>query len=224
MPQLVSESDWFGRVDAAVAGGRSRATKLEAVAGFIRSCRLCGLWQGRRHAVPGEGDAAAALMIVSEGPGASEDAAGRPFAGRAGGQLELMLSGAGIDRQQVFITNVVKCRAAERGEEGRRRNRAPRAAEVRACHPYLTRQVALVRPRVILCLGSHAGKGLLGPGFTIGKQRGRWFEGPYEAVIIATYHPSFVKRGGGPSVSGARLAGQVRRDLEQVGRRLAAQT
>lgn len=212
---------WFGRLDASVAAARLRQAKLEVVAGRIRVCRLCGLWRNRQNAVPGEGGAGALLMIIGEGPGASEDAAGRPFAGLAGGRLDELLASAGIDRSRAFITNIVKCRAAVMEADGRLRNRAPRAGEVRACHAYLERQIALVRPRVILCLGAQAGKGLLGSRFSISAGRGRWFAGPGGTAVIATYHPSFIQRGGNRSVSGDRLAGQVHSDLAQISRRLA---
>lgn len=214
------ERELFAPVDADIAAAGSRAAKLAALARHVRVCELCPLSRSRRHAVPGEGSALARLMIVGEGPGASEDDTGRPFAGRSGAQLDRMLAEAGILRRSTFITNIVKCRAADEAG-GRWHNRSPWAAEVKACRPYLARQIAILRPRVILCLGAQAGRSIIGPGFGIGSGRGRWFAGPSQSDVIATYHPAYIQRGG-PGVSGKRLERLARADLESVSRRLKA--
>ena len=214
------EPELFAPVDADIAAAGSRAAKLAALAGHVRVCELCPLSRSRRHAVPGEGSSLARLMIVGEGPGASEDDSGRPFAGRSGAQLDRMLAEAGILRHSTFITNVVKCRAADEAN-GRWQNRPPRAGEVRACRPYLARQIAILRPLVILCLGTQAGRGVIGHGFRIGSGRGRWFAGPSQADVIATYHPAYIQRGG-PGAAGKHLEWLARADLKSVSRRLKA--
>ena len=202
MSLLARNLDLFDPIDAAIAGQASREGQLEVVAGYVRECVLCPLCRNRRNAVPGEGDASARLMIVGEGPGENEDAQGRPFVGRAGELLDKILAAAELPRPSVFITNIVKCRAADM-VDGRMQNRAPLAQETTACRPYLVRQVEIIRPRVILCLGSPAGRGVIDAGFNITGQRGQWFEGPFGARIIATFHPAFILRRGGAG-SGAR--------------------
>lgn len=121
------------------------AMDLPALAAEVRSCLRCPLAQGRTQAVPGEGAANALVMLVGEGPGFEEDRQGRPFVGRSGKFLTAMLQRVGIQREEVYITNVVKCRPPE--------NRDPLPEEVAACSAYLTRQVELVNPRIIVTLG-----------------------------------------------------------------------
>ena len=210
----------FDPVDAAVGEQETREGQLEAVAGFIRECVLCPLCRNRRRAVPGEGDAAARLMIVGEGPGENEDAQGRPFVGRAGELLDKILAAAEFPRQSVFITNIVKCRAADLAE-GRMQNRAPLAPEVNACRPYLVRQVEIIQPRVILCLGSPAGKGVIDSGFNITEQRGQWFDGPFGARVIATFHPAFILRRGGAGSGAKDLKRMVWEDMKAIRSELA---
>ncbi len=220
MSLLTRNLDMFDPVDAAVGRQETREGQLSAVAGFIRECVLCPLCRNRRHAVPGEGDARARLMIVGEGPGENEDAQGRPFVGRAGELLDKILEAAEFPRPSVFITNIVKCRAAD-AVDGRMQNRAPLAPEVAACRPYLVRQVEIIQPRVILCLGSPAGKSVIDPGFSITDQRGEWFDGPFGSGIIATFHPAFILRRGGAG-SGARdLKKLVWEDMKAIKRYLA---
>src|SRR5207249_7181685 len=127
------------------------AETLEDLARQIRGCTLCRLHEGRTHAVPGEGPAGAKVLLVGEGPGRHEDEAGRPFVGAAGRVLDAALAKAGIPREDVFITNVVKCRPPE--------NRRPRADEIAACRPYLAAQIRLVHPGVIVTLGDTALRG-----------------------------------------------------------------
>ena len=121
---------------------------LEKIAKEVRSCTLCPLSRTRTVAVPGEGNAHAELMLIGEGPGYNEDKQGRPFVGAAGGFLNQMLASAGLERKDVFITNVVKCRPPQ--------NRDPLPEEIEACSGYLERQVELIRPKVIATLGRHS--------------------------------------------------------------------
>ncbi|MCS7224598.1 MAG: uracil-DNA glycosylase [Armatimonadetes bacterium] len=119
----------------------------------IEKCQLCPLAQGRKKAVPGEGPINAAVMFIGEGPGEQEDRQGKPFVGNAGKFLNELLAIAGLERQEVFITNVVKCRPPD--------NRSPTAEEVAACRGYLEAQIALIQPRMICLLGSVALKAVL---------------------------------------------------------------
>lgn len=127
--------------DAATVKGDS----LEKVASEVRICVKCGLSESRTHAVPGEGPADARIFFIGEGPGRNEDLQGRPFVGASGRYLDSLIKEIGLDRTQVFITNVVKCRPPE--------NRDPLPPELAACRDYLDRQIALVRPSVVVTLG-----------------------------------------------------------------------
>lgn len=153
---------------------------LEKVAAEVVGCPLCKLARTRKNAVPGEGQLAARVMFVGEAPGRSEDEKGRPFVGAAGRILDEMLARAGIPRSQVFITNVVKCRPPG--------NRVPEEDEVAACRPYLDRQVALIRPRIICILGRTAYSSILGGG-SITANRGRVIEKDGQKYFL-TIHPA----------------------------------
>jgi len=143
--------------------------------------------------VYGEGDACAAVMVVGEGPGETEDELGRPFVGRAGALLDKMLLAIGLPRDDVFICNTVKCRPTY--DDGvRLRNRAPAPEEMANCREYLDEQIRIVRPRVLLCLGAPSAKSFLGPKFSISRQRGHWFVGPEGVPLIATFHPAYLLR------------------------------
>jgi len=166
-------------------GGGPSWESLESVADAIAGCRLCPLCEGRTRTVPGEGDPSARLMLVGEGPGESEDLSGRPFVGRAGELLDRILASMDAPRATVFIANVVKCRPPK--------NRAPLPDEREACRPYLRRQIELVRPRVLLALGSTAAEALLGvkkPLVELRNRVHRWDGIP----LIITYHPAALLR------------------------------
>ncbi len=166
-----------------------RLGELEELANKIRSCTLCRLHENRTNAVPGEGSGSSGVMFIGEAPGRSEDKMGRPFVGRAGQLLTELITLAGLRREDVYITNVVKCRPPG--------NRDPLEDEIRACLPYLRRQIQILRPRLIVTLGRHAAK-------TIAMEAGRSFRGmtrergrSYRAVvagvevtIFMTYHPA----------------------------------
>jgi DNA polymerase len=163
----------------------SRLDSLEAVAGVIASCRKCGLCEGRTTTVPGEGNPNARLMCIGEGPGEQEDLSGRPFVGKAGQLLDEILKSIELPRETVYIANIVKCRPPQ--------NRKPLPDEATSCRPYLHRQIALVRPKVILALGTTAAEGLLGSKSSLGDMRGKvhTLDG---IPLIVTYHPAALLR------------------------------
>jgi len=154
---------------------------LEEVAEEVRRCRLCPLWKDRRNVVPGEGNPSAEIMVVGEGPGEEEDLQGRPFVGRAGKLLNEALSNAGLRREDVYITNIVKCRPPG--------NREPTPEESKICvERYLRRQIEAVNPRVVLLLGAVAVKNMLGIG-SVTAVRGKAFtKGGH--VFFCTFHPA----------------------------------
>jgi uracil-DNA glycosylase family 4 len=158
---------------------------IEAVAERIRTTHCCGLCPGRTNAVPGEGDPHARMVLVGEGPGATEDATGRPFVGQAGKLLEGILEAIEVPRDSVYITNIVKCRPPQ--------NRKPLPDEIAACIPYLHRQLELIRPKVILAMGGTAGEALLGVRKGLGELRGKVHT--YNGTpLIVTYHPAALLR------------------------------
>jgi uracil-DNA glycosylase family 4 len=168
-----------------------RETRIAALewrdfAADVDACTACGLYRGRRRSVPGVGDPNAEWLFVGEGPGAEEDAKGEPFVGQAGKLLDSMLAALGLARgANVYIANVVKCRPPG--------NRTPEPAEAAACRPYLDRQVALLRPRIIVALGKSAATTLLDVDATIGSLRGRVHD--YGGVpLVVTYHPAYLLR------------------------------
>jgi DNA polymerase len=158
---------------------------LEAIAEVVRACTRCPLCHGRTHAVPGEGDPDAGLMVIGEGPGEQEDLSGRPFVGRAGELLDKILASVDVPRSAAHIANVVKCRPP--------RNRAPLPDERAACLPYLYQQIALVRPRVLLALGATAAESLLGVKKPLGELRLKVhrFNG---IPLVVSYHPAALLR------------------------------
>ena len=151
----------------------------------ITRCQKCRLCAGRTYPVPGEGNPHARLMFIGEGPGRDEDQTGRPFVGRAGQLLDKMIGAIGLSREEVFIANVVKCRPPQ--------NRAPEADEVAACMPYLRAQVGLIRPQVIVLLGSSALGAILGPEHRITRERGAWIERK-GVFFMPTFHPAALLR------------------------------
>lgn len=163
----------------------SRLESLDAVAEMVRACRKCRLCEGRTNAVPGEGNPAARLMCVGEGPGATEDETGRPFVGAAGQLLDQILAAIDCPRDSVYIANIVKCRPPQ--------NRKPLPDEAAACLPYLHRQIALVRPKVLVALGGTAAEWLLGVRKSLGELRGQVHR--YAGIpLVVTYHPAALLR------------------------------
>jgi uracil-DNA glycosylase family 4 len=158
---------------------------LQAVADMIAGCPRCSLAESRTRTVPGEGNPKAKLMLVGEGPGATEDQTGRPFVGQAGQLLDKILESIGMPRETVFIANIVKCRPPQ--------NRKPLPDEIAACLPYLRRQIELVKPDVIMALGGTAAEGLLGVKKGLGELRNKVHR--YNGIpLIVTYHPAALLR------------------------------
>lgn len=164
--------------------------ELEAEA---KVCQACALATRRTNVVFGEGNRASPLVLIGEGPGEQEDKTGRPFVGRAGQLLDKGLADAGLSRSDVFITNTVKCRAAD-WSTGKPVNRAPLAEEVVACRRWLEPQLELLRPKVILAIGGPSAKNLIKPTFQITKERGLYFPCKYAKTAIATLHPAYILR------------------------------
>lgn len=155
---------------------------LEKIAADVRGCPLCKLARTRKNAVPGEGQISAKIMFIGEAPGRREDEKGKPFVGAAGRILDDLLKKAGIERSQVFITNIVKCRPPN--------NRVPEEDELIACRPYLDRQIALIKPKVICILGRTAYSSILG-GSSITANRGKIVERSGQKYF-STFHPAAV--------------------------------
>jgi DNA polymerase len=168
-----------------------KATELEKIADEVRQCRKCDLGSLRTNAVPGEGNPNARILFVGEGPGADEDAQGRPFVGRAGQLLNKIIAACGLKRGDVFIANIVKCRPPE--------NREPRADEIINCFPYLQRQIETINPEVIVALGAPAARTLLNTNKSIGQLRGQFHEyyaglGRPPIKVMPTYHTAYLLR------------------------------
>jgi DNA polymerase len=158
-----------------------------------RRCRNCPLWAKATQTVFGEGDAGAEVMLVGEQPGDEEDLSGRPFVGPAGRLLDHALAAAGIDRSRLYVTNAVKhFKWQLRGK--RRLHKTPAQREIEACHPWLEREIAVLRPRVIVCLGATAAQALLGAHFRVSTMRGRFVRSPHAGHVFATLHPSALLR------------------------------
>jgi uracil-DNA glycosylase family 4 len=159
----------------------------EELAAAVRECTACGLCASRTQVVFGVGDRQAQWLIVGEAPGADEDRQGEPFVGRAGKLLNPMLLAVGLKREQVFIANILKCRPPE--------NRDPTPEEAAQCRPFLNRQIALIRPRLILVVGRIAAQNLLATDTPIGKLRGQVHRfGPARIPLVVTYHPAYLLR------------------------------
>jgi DNA polymerase len=203
----MSSSDLFGSERVGVETAAPTWPSLDALRDEALGCTRCPLAETRTQVVFGVGDPNTDLMFIGEGPGAEEDKQGIPFVGRAGQLLTRLIEGIGLTRDQVYIANVVKCRPPG--------NRDPQPDEIEACRPYLEGQLDFLRPRVVVTLGNFATKLLLETKDGITKLRGREF--PYRdgAVLIPTFHPAAVLRGGGTALA------QVRADFVVVKRALA---
>ena len=168
-------------------------TSLRALRGAAAECRGCHLHAPATQTVFGEGPRKARVMLVGEMPGDREDREGHPFVGPAGRELDEALDDAGIDRGELYVTNVVKhFKFEERGK--RRIHQTPKRWEVQACMPWLRSELAAVRPDVLVLLGATAGKALLGSGFKLGEARGSAIESDLAPVVTATAHPSAILR------------------------------
>jgi DNA polymerase len=158
---------------------------LDGIATAVHDCTKCALSQTRKNTVPGEGPRDTRLVVVGEGPGATEDETGRPFVGRAGELLTEILNAIGLPRESVFICNIVKCRPPQ--------NRKPAQTEIEACLGYLHRQLEIIRPAVILAMGGTAAETLLGTKQSLGSMRNKVHE--FRGIpVVVTYHPAALLR------------------------------
>ena len=172
---------------AVTAEGDDRRTRLALIAGEARACTRCGLHAGRKQAVFARGNPFAELVFVGEGPGADEDEQGEPFVGKSGQLLDRMIAGMGYRPDEVYICNIVKCRPPQ--------NRKPEPVEMAACTPFITQQLGLIKPKVIVALGATAVQGLL-PGAAEGitRMRGKWKLYQQAIPIMPTFHPAYLLR------------------------------
>ncbi|MDQ1353957.1 MAG: uracil-DNA glycosylase [Acidobacteriota bacterium] len=179
---------------------------LDEVTRVIKNCTRCQLHKTKKNYVPGEGSTSPDIMFIGEGPGETEDNFGRPFIGKAGQLLDKVIARMGYTRETVFIGNIVKCRPPN--------NRDPLKDEVDACMPFLIRQLEILRPKVIVCLGKVAMNNLLDVDYSIMEQRGKQFE--FHGIpVIPTYHPAYILRQQSPdAVSKAKW--DMWRDMEKV--------
>jgi DNA polymerase len=184
---------------------------LESLREAAKVCHGCDLWRNATQTVFGDGPADAELMFVGEQPGDQEDNLGQPFVGPAGRIFDQALEEVGIDRSRVYVTNAVKhFKWQPRGK--RRIHQKPNAAELAACRPWLDAELAVVQPRMLVCLGATAAQALLGRTFRVTKQRGTPVDSPLAELVIATIHPSAILRA---EDRDAEYAGFVA-DLERV--------
>ena len=156
--------------------------ELEAT---CRACKNCSLWEGRTNVVFGVGSKQAEVLFIGEGPGENEDLQGEPFVGRAGKLLDDMMGAIGLKRQDVYIANIVKCRPPQ--------NRDPMNTESEACIGYLRNQVALLKPKIIVCLGRIAAMRIIKEDFKITQEHGQWFE-KSGVQMMALFHPAALLR------------------------------
>jgi len=182
------------------AADRVEGDTLESIRADIGDCTRCRLHKARTNIVFGVGNPKAELVFVGEGPGHDEDIQGIPFVGRAGKLLTQMIEAMGLRREDVYICNVVKCRPPE--------NRLPERDEIATCSPFLMRQLGVIAPKVIVCLGACAAQTLLATNAGISKFRGQWFDF-HGSKLMATYHPAYLLRN-------PPAKGEVWNDLKKV--------
>jgi len=183
-------------------------------------CRACDLWKHATQTVFGEGATKATIMFLGEQPGAREDLAGRPFVGPAGNLLDEALAQAGIDRAEVYVTNVVKHFKWTPSDRGKRRiHKKPRYSEILACRPWLDAEIRLVRPHILVCLGATAAQTLLGKGFSVSRQRGQLIPSTLAPKVITTVHPASILRARDAEARMSQMQAFVR-DLKAIGQLL----
>ncbi|MGA9507419.1 MAG: UdgX family uracil-DNA binding protein [Candidatus Sulfotelmatobacter sp.] len=174
---------------------KAASHSLPALRHAARDCKACDLWKDATQTVFGEGPPGAKLFLVGEQPGDQEDLAGHPFVGPAGRILDEALQQAGIDRTDVYVTNVVKHFKWAPAQRGKRRiHKKPRHSEIEACRPWLDAELRTVRPVVLVCLGATAAQALLGSEFSVTRQRGQLVESRLAPKVVATVHPSSILR------------------------------
>ncbi|HEY7067025.1 MAG TPA: UdgX family uracil-DNA binding protein [Chloroflexota bacterium] len=174
-----------------VTPGLAPGETLVDVAARARHCRACPLWELGKQTVFGAGPADTRIVMIGEAPGEYEDREGVPFVGPAGRMLDRALAEIGLDRAQIYITNVVKHRPWVPAGN-RKKNRAPKTSEIKACRPWLHAELELIRPPIVVCLGAPAAKEILGKEFRLTQQRGQWYSTPTIPNVLATLHPAYV--------------------------------
>jgi len=175
------------RIQSLLTENTGLKTSLENLAEEVDACKLCSLHETRKNTVFGVGNLSAEWMFVGEVPGSEKDRQGLPFGGRAGELLDAMIVSVGMERDDVYVVNLLKCRPSE--------NRDPLGIEVQSCEGCLQRQIKLVEPRLIVALGPFAAQSLLKSSLPIGKLRGREHSYvPFEIPLVATYHPAYLLR------------------------------
>lgn len=193
-----------------------RKSTIKGLREQAADCRACDLWKTATQTVFGEGRPKATIMFVGEQPGDQEDRTGRPFVGPAGKLLDQALAAPGIDRTQVYVTNVVKHFKWTPSERGKRRiHKKPRSSEIQACRPWLVAELSSVRPRVLVCLGATAAQTILGKDFSVTRQRGKLVDSDLAPFTIATVHPSSILRAPDEQSRRQQMRAFVE-DLEQV--------
>jgi uracil-DNA glycosylase len=197
-----------------------KATSLQQLKTIASGCQACDLWKNATQTVFGEGPTEASLLIIGEQPGDKEDLAGHPFVGPAGRLLDECLREAGIDRDEVYVTNAVKHFKWSHDERGKRRiHKRPAASEIGACRPWLEAEIRVVKPKVLLCMGASASQAVLGRSISVTRQRGEKLQSELAENVIVTVHPSSilrVKNHGDREIQ----RGLFVRDLERVARLL----
>ena len=190
-PKLtMAQQSLLDETAAPLVPARPSLTKLRSAAAC---CKACPLWKTGTQTVFGEGSPKAEVMFVGEQPGDQEDKAGKPFVGPAGRLLDQAMEQAGIDRSLAYVTNVVKhFKWQARGK--RRIHQKPNWSEIAACRPWLDAELAVVKPRVLVCLGATAAQALLGRQFRVTRQRGEPVDSELAPVVLATVHPSSILR------------------------------
>jgi len=159
----------------------------------VQGCRGCDLYRYATQAVLGEGPQSSAIVLIGEQPGDEEDRRGRPFVGPAGRLLDRALEEAGIDRSTVYVTNAVKhFKFEERGKH--RLHKKPKSSEIQACRPWLEAELAVIRPKIVVCLGATAAQSVFGPDYRVTKERGQFVTHPWAPQATSTIHPSAILR------------------------------
>ena len=205
--------------------GKSIKEQIQEVHEKAIVCRDCEeLIQTRTQVVFGAGNPEADLVFVGEAPGENEDAKGVPFVGRAGQLLDEILEENGLSREDVWITNIVKCRPTTMSDSGRLGNRPPRVGEIRSCQKWLDAELSVINPTVVVCLGGPSASVIIHKGFKMTQGRGEWFtESMYAPFVIAAYHPAYVLRLHGESYDRARellvadIAEAKKKSIEEKG-------
>jgi uracil-DNA glycosylase family protein len=170
-----------------------RQKRMEELRTQALTCPGCPNKATRFRVVFGEGDVDAGVMLVGQGPGVVDEQSGRPFSGPSGRLLDQALTEAGLRRDKLWLTNVIKCRAVKT-EKGRTVDRAPSAAELKACRPWLNGELTIIQPRIIVCIGVPSAKALIDKKFRLSEEHGQFWQGDDGTHRMAVFHPAYVLR------------------------------